>query len=233
MNTEGKGIDIHNMSIGILQEWFDRDYMADLTARIERKFNTQMQLAGVDSDADGVRYDEHNAVTFQQNDKRWDQSFNLWSYGSFKEDADYINERITQGAEKYFRTLMHGSGVRETPLRSIDTNLKVQRTPPGGGFNCPHWEQGPGKYVCGRYAVWMLYLNDVEEGGYTSFPIQKKDVVPTAGTLVIWPAAYTHVHHGNPPIDCWKYVITGWYNYETDVIPDDEYEQYAVKESSD
>ncbi len=233
MNTEGKGLDIHNFSIGVMRDWFDRDYMADLTSKCENKFNQQLYAQERDSDNSAGTFDQFNGVNYQNNSKRWDQSFSMDAFGSFAEDADYIKEHLFEGAELYFRTLMEASGVRESAHRTIDNGLKVQRTPPGGGFNQAHWEQGPGLDVCSRYAVWMIYLNDVPNGGKTTFPIQNMDVTPQAGTLLVWPAAYTHPHHGNPPIDCWKYVITGWFKYTTAKVVDDEYEQYGPKESSD
>jgi len=56
----------------------------------------------------------------------------------------------------------------------------------------------------------MLYLNDVEEGGETEFLYQKMRVKPTKGTILIWPADWTHTHRGNPPLSGDKYIYTGW-----------------------
>jgi hypothetical protein len=56
----------------------------------------------------------------------------------------------------------------------------------------------------------MLYLNDVEDGGETEFLYQRMRVKPKQGTLLIWPAGFTHTHRGNPPLSNNKYVITGW-----------------------
>ena len=36
----------------------------------------------------------------------------------------------------------------------------------------------------------MIYLNDVEKGGRTNFPLQEISFKPTAGTLIYWPAGY-------------------------------------------
>jgi len=61
----------------------------------------------------------------------------------------------------------------------------------------------------GRW-TWMVYLNDVEEGGETEFLYQHKRLKPEQGTLVIWPASFTHTHRGNPPLSNDKYIVTGW-----------------------
>ena len=60
----------------------------------------------------------------------------------------------------------------------------------------------------------MIYLNDipVENGGATDFLHQKVSLQPSKGTVVMWPAAYTHMHRGaflTGDID--KYISTGWF----------------------
>ena len=220
---------IYFNSIGVLDGWFDRNYMDDLTQRIERKYNQQVEKVDRDSDW-GPGFEHIDGVTFQKNAKRWDQSFEMRQFGSFQQDAKKIRHRLDEGADLYWQQLYEASGhteLQERAQRSVDPTLKVQRTPPGGGFNVPHFEQGGGEGICNRHAVWMLYLNDVPNGGMTSFPVQGLDLQPKAGTMVIWPAAYTHLHHGNPPIDCWKYVITGWYTYHNLPQEDPEQSEYG------
>ena len=87
--------------------------------------------------------------------------------------------------------------------------FKLQKTKIGGGYHSWHYESD-NREKCHRLLAWMVYLNDVEEGGETEFLYQHKRVKPEAGTLVIWPAAFTHTHRGNPPLSNEKYIITGW-----------------------
>lgn len=90
--------------------------------------------------------------------------------------------------------------------------VKVQRTPPKGGFHRWHSEQGPDTSNAARCLVWMIYLNDTPEGeGTTEFLEQGLKVQPKQGTVVFFPAAWTHVHRGNPVYSCDKYIATGWY----------------------
>jgi len=90
--------------------------------------------------------------------------------------------------------------------------VKVQRTPPKGGFHRWHAEQGHDINNAARCLVWMIYLNDTPEGeGTTEFLEQGLRVQPKQGTVVFFPAAWTHVHRGNPVYSCDKYIATGWY----------------------
>lgn len=98
----------------------------------------------------------------------------------------------------------------------LATTMKMQRTGPGGGYHVWHGEQGPGVQAS-RVVTYMLYLNTIapEDGAETEFLYQKKRFNPTENTMVIWPAAYTHAHRGNPVLgNTHKYIVTGWFYYE-------------------
>jgi hypothetical protein len=97
----------------------------------------------------------------------------------------------------------------------IGTCAKMQKTPPGGGYHLWHGEQDSGVQAA-RVLTYMLYLNtfEPEEGGETEFLYQRLRLRPEANTMVVWPAAYTHAHRGNPVLGIRdKYVITGWFYY--------------------
>jgi len=88
-------------------------------------------------------------------------------------------------------------------------SFKVQRTNIGQGYHVWHFESSH-RVMANRLFAWTLYLNDVEEGGETEFLYYPKRVKPKTGTLVLWPAGFTHTHRGNPPISNTKYIVTGW-----------------------
>lgn len=74
-----------------------------------------------------------------------------------------------------------------------------------------------------RTWTFMIYLNDVEEGGYTSFPYAYTSVKPRAGTAVIWnnrtAARKENVfstHCGMPIVAGEKYILTKWFK-ETEI----------------
>ena len=83
----------------------------------------------------------------------------------------------------------------------------IQWYPKGGGFKKWHFER------CNyqsrkRQIVYMLYLNDVENGG-TEWYLQNVKLEAVKGTLVLWPSDFTHVHRG-VVADEEKYIATGW-----------------------
>jgi hypothetical protein len=98
-------------------------------------------------------------------------------------------------------------------VRARSEVIKLQRTPPKGGYHVWHCEVEDRNNM-DRVLAWMVYLNDIPEGeGETEFLWQGIRVKPKAGTCVIWPAQFTHPHRGNPVYSCDKYIATGWYTY--------------------
>ena len=91
-------------------------------------------------------------------------------------------------------------------------SFKIQKTEPGQGYHVWHCESID-RNTSNRILAWTLYLNDVEEGGETEFIYQHMRVKPKKGTLVIWPADFTHAHRGNSPISNTKYIVTGWIEF--------------------
>lgn len=87
----------------------------------------------------------------------------------------------------------------------------MQRTEPksGEGYHLWHAERF-GEATVERVLAWTIYLNDVAEGGETEFLYQGKRVNAKQGRVVIWPAGWTHLHRGNPPLSNTKYILTGW-----------------------
>ena len=90
--------------------------------------------------------------------------------------------------------------------------VKIQKTKIGEGYHTWHCENAEMK-ARNRILAFMVYLNDVTEGGETEFLYQKCRFKPEKNTLLIWPTQFTHVHRGNPPLSNDKYIITGWVEY--------------------
>lgn len=91
-------------------------------------------------------------------------------------------------------------------------NLKIQKTEPYGGYHTWHYETNAGEASWSRELTWMIYLNDMPSGeAETEFFYQGRKISPTEGTIVVWPAAMTHVHRGNTVYTQNKYIATGWW----------------------
>lgn len=95
-------------------------------------------------------------------------------------------------------------------------------------INAQRYEQGKGNYgywhseifpqlgenkALHRVLLFLIYLNDVEEGGETDFYYQDKSIKPKAGTMIVAPCGFTHTHRGNIPISSNKYVLTSWVSF--------------------
>ena len=96
-----------------------------------------------------------------------------------------------------------------TNFNYISAIVLLQKTEPTQGYHMFHGENINWN-LHNRTMAWMVYLNDVEEGGETEFLYQQRKIKPEKGTVVIWPGSYTHLHRGNPPMSD-KYIATGWY----------------------
>jgi len=105
-------------------------------------------------------------------------------------------------AEKYG---ILNSGIPHMSIRSI----KLQKTEIGGGYHIWHCEDDSPTNMR-RVMTFILYLNDIDEGGETEFLYHPKRVKAKQGRLILWPAGFTHTHRGNPPLSNTKYVMTGW-----------------------
>jgi len=124
-----------------------------------------------------------------------------------------VNQAIGTAFEIYAKKY---SGIVDCADPVSSWTCKVQRTDPGGGYHVWHSENGSFLYR-DRVLTWMLYLNDipVENGGATDFFHQKVSFQPKKGTIVLWPAAYTHMHRGAFLTgDKSKYIATGWFSRE-------------------
>ena len=133
----------------------------------------------------------------------------------FADDIDYIPlRRATKEFNELFWTKyfpiyeQEFSSLKESG-RHTNYSFKIQKTKVGGGYHVWHYESSD-RENSQRLLTWILYLNDVEEGGETEFLYYPMRVKPKTGTLIIWPAAFTHTHRGNPPISNEKYIVTGW-----------------------
>ena len=124
-----------------------------------------------------------------------------------------VNQAVG-GAFEIYAKKWKGLLDSSDPLSSW--TCKIQKTSSGGGYHVWHSENGSFLYR-ERVLTRMKYLNDIplENGGATDFFHQEVSFQPKKGTVVLWPAAYTHVHRGSFLTgDVSKYIATGWFSRE-------------------
>lgn len=120
------------------------------------------------------------------------------------------------GLQKCYEEYAETYSVLQTNGNIRGTAMKMQRTDPGGGYHVWHGEQGSGVNA-NRVVTYMLYLNTMADGecGETEFLYQQQRVRTEENLMLLWPAAYTHAHRGNPVYgQNSKYIVTGWFYYD-------------------
>ena len=160
----------------------------------------------------GMTYDRQSTENTSKGAKQDDSfGFNNSSLGlGILEDepATVAMRSIKEYTSAYMDKYEAGLHLQNTQTFSVE-GAKLQRTVPGGGYHVWHSENTD-SVSWGRVIFFILYLNDIEEGGETEFLFLGKRVKPKKNTLVIAPAGFTHCHRGNPPLKETKYIITGW-----------------------
>jgi hypothetical protein len=87
--------------------------------------------------------------------------------------------------------------------------FKIHKVRKTEGYHSWHCEKADPANL-DRVIVYMTYLEIPKKGGETEFLHQSLRIEPIVGRTLIWPAGYTHMHRGNPPLDGEKMYITGW-----------------------
>ena len=89
--------------------------------------------------------------------------------------------------------------------------FKIHKVKKSEGYHQWHYERNDPSCT-DRFMAYMTYLEAPKKGGETEFLHQSLRIDPVVGRTLIWPAGFTHMHRGNPPLDGEKMYITGWFN---------------------
>ena len=128
-------------------------------------------------------------------------------------DNNIVNKYIINSLTKY--TPIYRKEYPEVDTQypwDICGGYNLQRYNPGQGYFSAHCENDCLE-TSNRMLVWMFYLNTVKDGGGTRFQNYDRITNAVEGRLVIWPASWTHVHHGIVSKTESKYIATGWYAF--------------------
>ena len=152
-----------------------------------------------------------DAVEFAKGEEQYVSSMNRKDISMM---LNYADATLSYQTNQFLKScLMHyiDEYSQLKPVGLLSTDLKIQKTSPGGGYHMWHYENAAASHAQ-RELTWMVYLNDIPDGeGETEFLYQRRRIKPTMGTVVIWPAGMTHVHKGNTVFTTDKYIMTGWY----------------------
>jgi len=190
--------------IGIFSEVYPKGFCQHVISEFDRN-----QSFGAGSDrqqAEGAL--KHNKDDFHM----FSDGFNL-SLAPFENKS--TNDLIFEGLQNCFNLYKQQFSVLDQ-VRIHCSTIKMQKTSSGSGYHVWHFEQGSGEQAK-RSLAYMLYLNTLpnEANGETEFLYQQRRINPVENTMVLWPAAFTHAHRGNPVYgDNSKYIVTGWFYHE-------------------
>ena len=96
---------------------------------------------------------------------------------------------------------------------SLNSSMQLMKYKPNNYYNIIHCENSGSPKHFKRVFGFMIFLNNIKKGGGTKFIYQDFVAKPKVGDFYIWPAYWTHLHHGvNAPKEN-KYIVTGWVEY--------------------
>ena len=92
--------------------------------------------------------------------------------------------------------------------------FNIQRYGPNEGYQDWHCERSQANQPSGtRHLVFLIYLNDIKEGGETEFYYHNFKSKVEKGKVMIWPADWTFTYRDIPTPEE-KFIATGWWNFE-------------------
>lgn len=123
-----------------------------------------------------------------------------------------IRGRLAQYVEKY-----QSLRILAQPERSFLSGPVIERIEPGQSYEY-HIDAGPAN-TGNRILSILIYLRDIDEGGFTEFPYQSLRTVPRAGALLLFPPFWTHMHRGVTPTSQIKYNISNYLVVRAEPVP--------------
>jgi len=116
-----------------------------------------------------------------------------------------IDNLLFNAVEKCIKLLI---GLGFKPLIKSDEGYTIIKYNKGGFYS---WHSDAAKSAMYyRNVTCVFYLNDVEEGGETTFKHQNISVKPEKGKVVMFSSSWTHEHCGEEIIKGDKYIVVTW-----------------------
>ena len=127
------------------------------------------------------------------------------------EDYFGLGKTLFNGIENFKNTYpLVNQYIEKWMMNKVVSMMKYE---PNNHYDKIHCENDGNKKYLNRVFAFMLFLNNIKNGGGTKFLFQDYIAQPKAGDFYIWSAGWTHFHQGiNAPTEK-KYIITGWVDY--------------------
>ena len=130
------------------------------------------------------------------------------SYDLYKSFEDGVSQSLWTAISLYVEAYPE---TRAAP-QLWDSGFRLQHYRKGSGYYRSHhdgapWDPEP---TCLRVFGIVAYLNTVERGGETGFPLHDLKVKARKGSIAIFPAAWTHPHQACVPISSDKWIISSF-----------------------
>lgn len=113
--------------------------------------------------------------------------------------------------EAYSRELQ--IGPQQWPAELAFEELRLKRYRPGGDDRFDEHVDVQDHASARRFLAALLYLNDVQDGGETDFPLWRQAIRPSAGSLVVFPPLWPWLHAGRPPLSGPKWILSTYLHY--------------------
>lgn len=139
-----------------------------------------------------------------------DAGLSLSMLGSnWNESLSMIEKKIYEGltaAQAWYRAEFESLDSWQT---IFDTGFQVQKYQQHDGFYRQHVDSLPGDPKSSdRVLGCIIYLNTIDLGGETDFPMHGASVKPISGRIALFPATFTHPHVGRPALSDDKWIIS-------------------------
>jgi len=194
-----KRIDINSKQVNFVGAWDleNKNLCDEIINLFENNINLQMKGRTSDGNVQGVK--STTDITIKPNDLK-DEKFKIFN--------QYISE-----LHKCYLDYQNQWPFLKKMLKDVDIPpFNIQKYGPGDHFNTIHSER-TSLNTLHRIFAFMTYLNDVDDGGETTFTHYDLNIKPQAGKTLIWPSEWTHAHKGGILNTGTKYIVTGWMNF--------------------
>lgn len=126
---------------------------------------------------------------------------------------DWANKTLVPTFVKAAQQYRQDTNNPQFPARPGFEAIRLKRYLPNGLDSFPLHVDAADLNTARRFLIMFLYLNDVAEGGETTFPDWGIAVKPQTGRLLMFPPFWLYPHAGEKPVSGPKYIVGTYLHY--------------------